>query len=277
MPSVVLRSNKFQNKTKTNANEASDLKKTEENTPVISLKSVFFLAFIFLSSLLYFYMIYLQFPSLEENEKKFIKLPKNMLDARQLGIVLKKYSNDHFYTVFLTFFSAYVFLQTFAIPGSIFLTILAGFLYEFPLAISVVCICSTLGASFCYAISFIVARKLVYKYLRERVSKLQNEVEKHRGNIFYYIVFLRITPFVPNWFMNLTSPLIDIPLIPFALGTFVGQAPPSCFYVQAGRTIQTLTSSTDVFTLQSVLTLAFFSIIALLPVFFKNQLKKKVE
>ncbi len=31
-------------------------------------------------------------------------------------------------------------LQTFAIPGSIFLSILSGFLYPFPLAISIVCV-----------------------------------------------------------------------------------------------------------------------------------------
>ena len=33
-------------------------------------------------------------------------------------------------------------LQTFAIPGSLFLTILAGFLYPFPVALTLVCIVS---------------------------------------------------------------------------------------------------------------------------------------
>lgn len=253
-------------------------KKNEEaGNASISLGAFFLLAGIFLCSLLYFYMIYLSFPSLEENEKAHIKLPRNIGDAKQLGIILKKYSNDHFYIVLIAFFSTYVFLQTFAIPGSIFLSILSGFLYPFPLAISIVCICSALGASFCYFLSFIVARKLVLKYFSERISDWQNKVEKHKGNMLFYIIFLRITPFVPNWFMNLSSPLIDIPLGPFALGTFLGVAPPSCFYVQAGTTLKTLTSSSAVFTWQSILTLAFSSIVALLPVFFKNQLKKKVE
>lgn len=37
-------------------------------------------------------------------------------------------------------------LQTFAIPGSIFLSILSGFLYPFPLALFLVCLVS-LGAA----------------------------------------------------------------------------------------------------------------------------------
>ena len=95
--------------------------------------------------------------------------------------------------------------------------------------------------------------------------------------MLFYIIFLRITPFVPNWFMNLSSPLIDIPLRPFLLGTFLGVAPPSCIYIQAGTTLNTLTSSSAVFTWQSVLMLTFFSIVSLSPVFFKNQIKKNIE
>lgn len=243
----------------------------------INYGSFLILAAIFLGSLLYFYAIYSQFPSLEENEKEFIKLPRNINDAKTLGIILKKYSNDHFYSVFVAFFSAYVFLQTFAIPGSIFLSILSGFLYPFPLAICIVCVCSALGATFCYFLSFIVARKLILHYFSDKITDWRQKVDKQKDNMLFYIIFLRITPFVPNWFMNLSSPLIDIPLVPFVLGTFIGVAPPSCFYVQAGTTLKTLTSSSAVFTWQSIITLAFFSIVALLPVFFKNQLKKRVE
>lgn len=249
----------------------------EQNEGSITYGAFMLLVVIFLCSLFYFYLIYLNFPSLQEEEKKFIKLPRNIGDAKQLGIVLKKYSNDHFFSVLVAFFSAYVFLQTFAIPGSIFLSILSGFLYPFPLAISIVCICSALGASFCYFLSFLVARKLIFKYFEERVTSWQQKVEKQKGNMLFYIIFLRITPFVPNWFMNLTSPLINIPLWPFALGTFIGVAPPSCFYVTAGQTLNTMTSSSSIFTWQSILTLSFSSIVALLPVFFKNQLKNHME
>ncbi len=42
------------------------------------------------------------------NEKQYIKLPKNIADAKQLGNVLKKYNQDHFYAVFAAVFLIYV-------------------------------------------------------------------------------------------------------------------------------------------------------------------------
>ena len=64
--------------------------------------------------------------------------------------MLSAYKDDHFEHIVLGFFAIYNFLQTFAIPGSIFLSILSGFLFPFPLACFLVSLCSALGASFCY-------------------------------------------------------------------------------------------------------------------------------
>jgi len=36
-------------------------------------------------------------------------------------------------------------------------------------------------------------------------------------------MFLRITPFLPNWFINVCAPLVDVPLVPFWAGTFFGE------------------------------------------------------
>lgn len=50
------------------------------------------------------------------------------------------------------------------------------------------------------------------------------QVDKHREHLINYIIFLRITPFLPNWFINITSPVINVPLGVFFLGTFLGKA-----------------------------------------------------
>lgn len=243
----------------------------------ISYSSFAILGLVFLGSLAFLYGIYLTFPDLEQDEKAFIKLPRNMADAKNLGYVLQKYNSNHYYSVLAAFFSAYVFLQMFAIPGSIFLSILSGFLYPFPMALSLVCSCSALGALFCYLLSFLVGRRVVLKYLANKIGPWQQQVKNQKNNLLYYIIFLRITPFVPNWFINLASPLIDIPALPFILGTFIGVAPPSCVYISAGTTLHTLTSSTDVFSWGSVSMLIGFSILSLLPVWFKDTLRRKLE
>lgn len=49
------------------------------------------------------------------------------------------------------------------------------------------------------------------------------QVDKHRDSLLNYIIFLRITPFLPNWFINMTSPVIGVPVFPFVFGTFLGK------------------------------------------------------
>lgn len=36
------------------------------------------------------------------------------------------------------------------------------------------------------------------------------------------MIFLRVTPILPNWFINIVAPVIDVPLATFWLGTFIG-------------------------------------------------------
>ena len=79
--------------------------------------------------------------------------------------------------------------------------------------------------------------------------------------LYSYIIFLRITPFLPNWFINLVSPVIGVRLAPFWFGTFVGVAPPSFVAIQAGTTLQQLTSTTDAITTSSIGMLIGFAIL----------------
>ena len=51
------------------------------------------------------------------------------------------------------------------------------------------------------------------------------QVANHHEDLFNYIMFLRITPFLPNWFINIASPIIGVPVWPFFAGTFVGESP----------------------------------------------------
>ena len=37
------------------------------------------------------------------------------------------------------------------------------------------------------------------------------------------MIFLRFTPLVPNWFVNLASPIVGMPFLHFSLGTFFGK------------------------------------------------------
>uniref|UniRef100_V9L1A4 Transmembrane protein 41B n=1 Tax=Callorhinchus milii TaxID=7868 RepID=V9L1A4_CALMI len=135
--------------------------------------------------------------------------------------------------------------------------------------------CSGLGASFCYMLSYLVGRPIVYKYLTERAVKWSEQVDKHRQHLINYIIFLRITPFLPNWFINITSPVINVPLGVFFIGTFLGVAPPSFVAIKAGTTLYQLSAAGEAVSWNSVLVLMILAVLSLLPVLLHNKLKEK--
>lgn len=114
-------------------------------------------------------------------------------------------------------------MQTFAIPGSLFLSILSGFLFPFITAITLICVCSTLGASLCYMLSQLLGRKIIKHYFPERAAEWAKTVNRNKNDLFNYMLFLRITPLLPNWFINLVAPVVGVPLFPFAFGTLFGK------------------------------------------------------
>ncbi|XP_055299750.1 transmembrane protein 41B [Sitodiplosis mosellana] len=240
-------------------------------------KSIFILIGIFSISLAAMFYVYMMFPKLDESERQHIKLPWDIEDAKKLGQVLDRYKDKYYVEVMSAVVIIYIFLQAFAIPGSLFLSILSGFLFKFHIALGLVCICSAVGASLCYLLSQLVGRRLVKHYFPERAQQWSEQVDKHRNELLSYILFLRMTPFLPNWFINLVAPVIGVPLYPFALGTFLGVAPPSFLAIQAGQTLNTMASSSDAFSLRSTLLLGVFAVLSLTPVIFKKQFKQKLQ
>ncbi|XP_059144488.1 transmembrane protein 41B-like [Physella acuta] len=235
------------------------------------------LALIFCCALLALVVVYANFPKLEEDEAQYIKVPRNIDDAKNLGQILHRYKEKYYHQVLMGFFVVYIFLQTFAIPGSIFLSIISGFLYPFYLALPLVCLCSAIGASFCYLLSYMVGRRIVHRYFPQRAADWRKHVDNHREHLFNYMLFLRITPFLPNWFINITSPVIDVPLTAFFIGTTLGVAPPSFVFIQAGKTLHKLSSTSEAMSWGNIGLLAVFALVALLPVLFKNKLKAKLQ
>ena len=71
--------------------------------------------------------------------------------------------------------------------------------------------------------SKIVGQPLVQKFAPAKMAEWRAKVEENKDDLFNYILFLRITPFLPNWFINLTGPLVGVPLSPFFWGSVIGK------------------------------------------------------
>jgi uncharacterized membrane protein YdjX (TVP38/TMEM64 family) len=51
-------------------------------------------------------------------------------------------------------------------------------------------------------------------------------VEANRHNLVFYLLFLRVSPLLPNWFINIASPVIGVPLKDFVIATLIGVCSP---------------------------------------------------
>lgn len=114
-------------------------------------------------------------------------------------------------------------------------------------------------------------------FFPERAEKWAKQVNQHRDNLLNYMIFLRVTPFLPNWFINLTAPVIGVPLYPFAFGTFIGVAPPSFIAIQGGQTLHDMTSKDSAFSITSFALLAGCGLISLIPILLRNKVREKID
>jgi len=63
------------------------------------------------------------------------------------------------------------------------------------------------------------------------------KIEENKHNLFYYFMFLRITPLVPNWFLNISSSVVGVPYSIFLTASLIGLIPYTYLLVQMGMTL----------------------------------------
>lgn len=210
-------------------------------------------------------------PSVDEEHRKDLHFPHSLEDLEALRKILSVYMDKHYYRVLFGFLTIYLYLQTFSVPGSMWLSILGGALFKFWVALIMVAMASAIGATNCYLLSRMFFSKLVKRKFGDRMEKWNTQLQRHRNNLMSYIILLRLAPFPPNWFVNICSPHLNVPLWPeFFLGTLIGVSAPSVVHVQAGMVLEKLvedhSSGVDVLTLKNFLMLGAVALLAALPV-----------
>lgn len=50
-----------------------------------------------------------------------------------------------------------------------------------------------------------------------------SQVEENQDCLFFFLLFLRFFPMTPNWFLNMSAPIVNIPITFFFCSVFVGK------------------------------------------------------
>lgn len=94
-------------------------------------------------------------PQLQAESKVELVFPSTLEDIKALNQVVSTIITDDigFIYILTLFISAYLFKQTFAIPGSVFLNLLAGAIFGLIWGFILTCFLTALGATFCYSLA----------------------------------------------------------------------------------------------------------------------------
>jgi uncharacterized membrane protein YdjX (TVP38/TMEM64 family) len=165
------------------------------------------------------------------------------------------------------FIAVYIIQTALSLPGAAVLSLAAGAIFGAVMGTLYVNIGATIGAT----LAFLVARYLFHDAIQNkfgsRLEKINKELEA-RG--FNYLLFLRLVPVFPFFLINLGAGLTRMPLRTYFLGTMVGIIPGSFVFCNAGASLSTITSMSEVASPRVLGSFALLGMFALIPVLYQK-------
>ena len=98
--------------------------------------------------------------------------------------------------------------------------------------------CSVAGAVICFFISKKVGAGVVERRMPQKLAWLQRKIDENRHNMLYYFLFLRLTPIVPNWFLNASAAVVGVPFWVFFFASLVGLLPYTFILIKTGLMLE---------------------------------------
>ena len=90
---------------------------------------------------------------------------------------LESYTSDYTAQVLVGYCMVYIFMQTFMIPGTVFMSLLAGSLFGVFRGVALVVFAATAGASSCYFLSKLIGRPIVFSLWPDKLRFFQAQVD----------------------------------------------------------------------------------------------------
>ncbi|XP_031248862.1 uncharacterized membrane protein At4g09580-like [Pistacia vera] len=125
---------------------------------------------------------------------------------------LENCTSDYTVHLLVGYCVVYIFMQTFMIPGTVFMSLLAGSLFGVIKGVALVVFTATAGASSFYFLSKLIGRPRVFTLWPDKLVFFQDQVAIRGESLLNCFLFLRLTPTLPNTFINVASPIVDVPL-----------------------------------------------------------------
>merc|ERR1719401_170344 len=163
-----------------------------------------------------------------------------------LWTCLREYKKDHWWHTTVGLWGVYVIFKVFGPFGagtSMVLSILIGALYSewaepntgYSLLAHLLGVSGEVcGGAGGWIMSYCIGREILLHFAAEKMAKLKEEMDKFKGSLFRYMLFLRISPLFPNWFVNYSTALIGMPFLYFVVASTLAIQPAACMSIAMG-------------------------------------------
>ncbi len=189
---------------------------------------------------------------------------------------LEWYGQNRVLAVFC-FVAVYALVVALSVPGAVWLSLAAGFLFGTLWATIAVVFAATLGALGI----FIIARYALADFFHEKAGAAGRKMEEgFRENALSYLLVLRLVPLFPFWLVNLVPALLGIPVRTFLIGTFFGIIPGTIVFCSIGNGLGAVFDRGEMPDLNMIFQPEIFgplmglAVLSLIPVVYKKMKKQ---
>jgi len=159
---------------------------------------------------------------------------------------LREYKKDHWWHTTAGIWGMYVVFKIFGPFGagtSMVLSVLIGALYDewaepfaqYSLLAHLLGVsgevCGGVGG---WLMSYAIGREILLHFAAEKMARLKQEMDKFDGSLFRYMLFLRVSPLFPNWFVNYATAIIGMPFLYFSVASTLAIQPAACMSIAMG-------------------------------------------
>ncbi|MES2121343.1 MAG: VTT domain-containing protein [Chlamydiota bacterium] len=189
----------------------------------------------------------------------------------------KTYALQHPIAAASIFMGIYILSVILIIPDSTILTLIGGFLFPLPLAITYALVSETIGATLFF---LIVRQAFADQKKRWKIPFFKKEEDPFAHNQANYLLFLRLSHLFPFWLINTLAAIYRARVPVFIWTTLVGVAPLAILFSQAGEGLSTYVETHvqfkigEIFNTQIKISLIILGCLPLLPIIYKKLFKK---
>ena len=141
---------------------------------------------------------------------------------------------QHFVAALCAFAALYAALVAISAPGATLMTLAGGALFGLKYGLAASVVGATLGA----CALFLAARSALGEALAARAGqKVLRLRDRFNDHAVGYMLFLRMSPLFPFWFVNLAAALAEVPLRTFFWTTALGVLPAGFVFTAAGASM----------------------------------------